>query len=257
MNVPDVGGGFDPTPLSEQGHQLGVLSDGSQLPLLDEPLQAGKVVKPLLQKRHRPFQVVVPGLAEEDIVKGQVLLVVEVEVVDLDGRLHFVVQTVHIPYLRLAETAEGREESGALQGADDFVDVADVLLRQDVDHDLAAGQDGDESQLQEGVAKRRLADAQTRGGLLHVDGRAGAQASRPHLLPQVLVDLLLQRLDIEDGFGVRHCAPPKGFPRPWIDRPSISEAAGGFNLPCGDEGGKALGRSRRLWDNTPATRSPR
>ena len=194
VDVPDVGGGLGPELLAEERHQLGMLADGGQLPLLDEPLQAGKIVEPLLQEGHRPFQVVVPGVAEEDVVEGQVLLVIAVEVVPPDGRLHLSVQAIHLPHLRLAETAEGREQGGAFQGPDDFVDVADVLQRQDVDHDLAAGQDGDEAlhlQLQQRVAQRRLADAQPLGtslpcrwpspGAVRPSASARAGARRPAL----------------------------------------------------------------------------
>ena len=54
---------------------------------------------------------------------------------------------------------------------------------------------------------RGFADPQASRRLFHVDDRAGPQAPRPHLLAEIFIDLLLQRLDVEDGTLVHHRKP--------------------------------------------------
>ena len=59
------------------------------------------------------------------------------------------------------------------------------------------------------VAERGFAYAQAEGGLLHIDDLAGKDFAPAHRLPQKLIDLFLQRFEVEQRFRL-HAVFPSG-----------------------------------------------
>ncbi len=96
-----------------------------------------------------------------------------------------------------AEVVEDQEQGPGIQSPEDFVQIADFLHVQDIDHDAPLGQEGDEAlglELEQGVPQRRAAQVQALHELGHGHEHARGQAFLADLLAQVLVDLGTEKL---------------------------------------------------------------
>src|SRR5512138_1587468 len=133
VDVADVVGRVLAPSGSQEIDQGPVLADRDLFPFLDEPLQPREIVEPLFQVIDDLDQAVVAAKRQEDVVKGQVLVVIGVEIAGPDRLGHALVQGVHALDVGRFQPLGSLEQGHALQGADDLVVVPDVLLGQGVD----------------------------------------------------------------------------------------------------------------------------
>jgi len=178
-----------------------MLTGRARLPFGDKSLATWKVVQPMLEILHCAYQGVVLRQTEEDIVEGQVPRVVGVEIARLDGRHHFGVERSHLFQLGGTELTGDRDQGHPFEGTDDFVDVADVLETELVDHHTAPRQDRDESfrlELDEGIAQGGLADAQILAEELLIQVGTRMQLTTIDGIAQILVDLLAKGSELEN-----------------------------------------------------------
>ena len=111
-------------------------------------------------------------------MKEQVLLVVGLIVLALQCDPQSGVEPFHFLEVQGLDVVEDGQHGRRLQGADDFVTVADVFDRQTVHKHAAAGGYGDEPlgvQLQERIPQRGLADAQLLADFVQIDRHPGGQ----------------------------------------------------------------------------------
>ena len=206
----------------EQGEKVLVLDDGVLLPGLHHRLAAGPVVQPLLQEVDLGDEARVVAAPQVDVVEREVGLVVAIEVARGDGVGHRRVELAHAGEVGRAERRADAAERGRFEGADDLVEVTDVVEGEGVEAEPAARKDGDEAlrlEVEERLAQRRAADAEAGGKLVEVEECAGLQAAAGHFGSQVVVDLLPEGAGLEakgvepgdvgpartgSGYGIRH-----------------------------------------------------
>ena len=213
----------------EEAEEVLVLDDGMLLPGLHHRLAARPVVEALLEQVHMGDETRVVAAVEVDVVEGEVRVVVAVEVAGGDRLGHRRVEFAHAGEVGGAERGADVPERGGFEGADDLVEVADVVERQRVEAEPAAGQDRDETlrlEVEERFAQRRAADAQTGGEFVQVEECAGLEAAPGHFVAQEVVDLFPEGTGLQGsgswpGFSGRAGSPMGGHLRHQIS--NISE----------------------------------
>ena len=172
----------------------------------------------------------VVAAAEVDVVEGEVRVVVAVEVAGGDRLGHRRVELAHAGEVGRTERRADAPERGGFEGADDLVEVADVVEGQRVEAEPAARQNRDEAlglEVQERFAQRRPADAEARGEFVQVEEGAGLEAAAGHFVAQEVVDLFPEGTGLQGsgswpGLSGRAGAPMGGHLRHQIS--NISES---------------------------------
>ena len=150
----------------DQIDDVRVFSGGGDLPLPVEPPLTWKIVQALLADPHRLEKQRIVGRVQEDIVKGQVEVVVGVEISGLDGSDHSLVEGPHLSRPGFADARRGARQDIALESADDLVQMPNVIEGETTDLDSAPGEDGYEPlelELDQSITKRLAADSKLRG----------------------------------------------------------------------------------------------
>ena len=174
MLVAEVPGRFVMPGAFDQIDDARVLSGGRDLPLPMEPPLTRKVVQALLADPYRLEEQWIVRRVQEDIVEGQVEIVVGIEVPCLDGLDHGLVESPHLPRLGFANANRSMHQYVALERADDLVEMSNIIEGQATHLDPAPGEDRYESlelELDQSISQGLAADSKFRGQPLLVDER--------------------------------------------------------------------------------------
>jgi len=131
------------------------------------------------------------------------------------------VELAHAFEIAGAERWADVPERGCFEGADDLVEVADVVEGQRVEAEPAARQNRDEAlglEVQQGFSEGRPADAQAGGQFVQIEERAGLEAAPGHFVAQEVVDLFPEGTGLQGsgswpGFSGRAGSPMGGHLR--------------------------------------------
>ena len=183
-------------------------------------LAAREVVEAAAQRDERLFEQDICGERQEYAVKTDIFIIIFRIVVLFEQFPLSFIGGLKLPDMVGGELAEDFIEAVGLDGTDDLVRAFDEILRDGVDVDALAGQDGYEAfrfEADKGVAQGCLTDFEGFTNAVLIEEFAIPQVSRTHGVLEVLIDTLaegigfwiLARYDTFTGLlGMVHPRPP-------------------------------------------------